>query len=181
MTGVARFARAVKEGRAYSISTPLAGTTAAAAHLSPVAAAAATLLSVYNPQTSGYVANVWRVTGDFISGTVEVGTYTWNFHGSATVTAAQSAALTRNLLVSGAASPDGCPFKGFTGETITGGVLALQGPPIGMWATAGTQRMDQWIDAAIQIPQGGMVTIGAPTNATSTVSAWSIWVEAVVI
>lgn len=171
------YAEASRRGAIFVASTPLAGITAAAAHLSPVAAAAATLLSLYNPNNSGKVLSILRVTGDFISGTVEVGTYTWNFHGTATVTAVQSAALTRCTKVSSTASPEGTVAKAFANEAITGGVAGLQGPPIGMWATAGTQRFDQNIDGLISVPQGCMVTIAAPTNGTSSVAAFSIWYE----
>lgn len=172
------YAEAVRRGNVYVASTPLAGITAAAAHLSPVAAAAATLLSLHNPPSSGKVLSILRVTGDFISGTVEVGTYCWNFHGSSSVSAVQSAALTRKCFIDGASSPaGGTVAKAFANEAITGGLVGLQGPNIGMWATAGTQRFDQLIDGMIVIPQGCMATIAAPTNGTSTVSAWSIWYE----
>lgn len=172
------YAEAARRGRVFVASTPLAGITAAAAHLSPVAAAAATLLSLHNPPSSGKLLSILRVTGDFLSGTVEVGQYCWNFHGASSVSTAQAAALTRCAYVDGAASPSGGSVaKAFANEAITGGLVGLQGPAIGMWATAGTQRFDQLIDGMIVVPQGCMVTVAAPTNATSTVSAWSIWYE----
>lgn len=170
-----------RRGTVFVASTPLAGITAAAAHLSPVAAGAATLLSLYNPSSSGVELAILRVTGDFLSGVVEVGTYCWNFHGFANVSAAQSAELTRSGRISGSSSPDASKARAFANEAITGGVLGLQGPNIGMWATAGTQRFDQLIDGMIVVPQGCMVTIAAPTNAITTVSAWSIWYEEVAI
>ncbi len=174
------YAEPSRRGAIFVASTPLAGTTAAAAHLSPVAAAAATLLSLHNPIGSGVELSILKVTGDFISGTVEVGTYCWNFHGASSVSAVQSAALTRCARVNGTSSGAG-KAKAFTGEAITGGLLGLQGPNIGMWATAGTQRFEVPVDGLITVPEGCMVTIGAPTNATSTVSAWSIWYEELAI
>lgn len=175
--GHGRFAEASMRGNVYVISSPLAGTTAAAAHLSPVAAAAASLLTLYNPQSSGYLASILRVTGDFISGTVEVGTYTWNFHGICSISATPNA-IANKCLINGAsaAAPQG-NMKGFADTALTGGLLGIQGPPIGMWATAGTQRFDQDIDGAIVIPEGCAATIAAPTNGTSTVARFSIWYE----
>jgi hypothetical protein len=174
-----RYTEASRRGKLYSIGTGFLGTTAAAAHLNPVAAAAATLLTLYNPKGSGVELSILRVCGDFISGTVEVGCYCFDFHPEAVITATPNA-VAKCLRAGEAAGQGTTPAgkaRGFTGTALTGGAAGVEGPTIGMWATAGTQRLEREINGAITVPQGCAVTIAAPTNGTSAVSAWTIEYE----
>ena len=90
-------------GVIFSCSTALAGTTVVAANNSGVAAAAATILSLYNPLGSGVNLALIKTGVWFTSGTPAAGMWCYNVAYNQTITATANAVMGRNL-PSGAAS-----------------------------------------------------------------------------
>src|SRR5262245_51313223 len=81
-------------GNIYAVSTVLAGTTVVAGNVAPPAAAAATVLTLYNPANSRVELEVLKVILYHISGTPGAGSWAHCLSQSAAITAAENAAPT---------------------------------------------------------------------------------------
>lgn len=166
---------ASRNGRLYEVTNGFAGVTSAAAWLTPVAAAAATCLSLWNSSSNMALA-VHEVTIALLSGTVEAGLYTINVHYNCTAISATPNAIHRNLNLS-QVNPGTAPIgvgRGFSNTAITAGLVGYDGPVIGVTpAVVGGKTVRDFRGGLIVAPYA-MITIGAPTNGTSAVIGASI-------
>jgi hypothetical protein len=95
------YAEAASRGNVFAVSGALTGTTIAAGHVAPPAAAAATLLSILNPLGSGVNLEIIEGTICHVSGTPGAGAFAWCMaHQDDIVTAAEAVAIKRPLLSS---------------------------------------------------------------------------------
>ena len=170
-----RFHEASSRAKILSMSNGFAGVTSAAAWLTPVAAAAATCLTLYNPSNSGVLASVLQVHVALLSGTTEIGEYVWNFHANTTITATANA-TTRSA---NAGNTSGAICKGFANTALTGGVAGIEGAAITTLNVATGNDAVANVDGSVTIPSQNAATIGAPTNGTSAVIYASILYEEV--
>lgn len=177
-----RFHEAASRLKIFFISNGFLGVTSAAAWLTPVAAAAATLLTLYNPGNSGVLASILQAKVALLSGTTEVGEYVWNYHVNTTITATPNAvSKCTNIGAAGAGTTPAGNCRGFANTALTGGVAGLEGPPIQTLNVATGNDFAQPIDGSVIVPQQCAATIGAPTNGTSAVVYGAILYEEVPI
>lgn len=184
---IARFAEATRRRKTFSGMTGAGGTTIVAANNSPIAAAAATILSLYNPGNSGVDLHVLKASISLISGTPSNGAFVWNIGYGNVITATQN-----NGGVAGA--PGVCNYasginpaaKVFTQTPLTGSLLqALLRPfdaavvfagPITA-ATPVVNFVDK-VDGDIVLPPGGLLSIASPgTGTTQSIVAGIEWME----
>jgi hypothetical protein len=168
-----RFHEAAFRNKLFMASNGLAGITSAAAWLGPVAAAAATCLTLWNGATTGVGMSTLQTTLALCSGTVEVGAYQYNHHPlSGPVTATPNAVAKCLNVGSNAGQVSGTQagnMKGFINTAVTGGLVAYEGGPIGETPAVVGGSITHNADGMIYTPPGAMLTIGAPTNGTSAV------------
>src|ERR1041384_3537743 len=88
--GHGRFYEPSSRGSMFAVSTVNTGTTVVTANASPVGAAAASLLSLYNPTGSGINAVVLRTIIGTISGTPGAGCFSYNMAWGQTLTETQN-------------------------------------------------------------------------------------------
>lgn len=170
-----RFHEAASRSKLFFVSNGIAGVTSAAAWLSPVAAAAATLLSLWNSGSAvtGNAFSILQTQLGLVSGTVEVGSYVYNFHPVAGPISATPNAVSKCLntsLTQGLAttSPSGAG-RGFSNTAITAGLVGYEANPICHTPAVVGGSLTHNADGMVYVPGGSMVTIGAPTNGTSAV------------
>lgn len=160
-----------KAGDLYEISNGFAGATSTTAWLTPVAAAAATCLSLWNSSaTSNLVIKEVGVT--LLSGTVAIGAYNLNFHYNCTAISATANAIHRKLgtatRATGTASIG--VGRGFAATAITAGLVGYEGVSIGQTpAVVGSGKAVREFHDGLLVGPYDMVTIGAPTAAASAV------------
>src|SRR5258706_15466591 len=86
-----RFFEPASRGLIFSGGTAVAGTTVVAGNVAPPAAAAATVISVYNPLGSGVTVEILRAFLQHVSGTPGAGAWMWCVaYGTTPVSAAQN-------------------------------------------------------------------------------------------
>jgi hypothetical protein len=168
-----RFHEAASRLKLFFLSNGIAGVASAAAWLSPVAAAAATCLSLWNPSTSGVAFSILQTQLGLASGTVEVGSYVYNFHPVAGPITATANAVTKTLSAGASTglattSPSGSG-RGYSNTAITAGLVGYEGNPIGDTPAVVGGSITHNADGMDYVPAGSMITIGAPTNGTSAV------------
>lgn len=169
-----KYAEQAARGLIMAVSTAVTGTTVAAGNVAPPAAAAATVLSLYNPMNSGVDLEVLKVFLQHISGTPGAGAWMHCLSYSPAITATENAApACSNGGTDGAA-------KGFTQTALTGGAVhtnyrAFGGMFAGAIAatTPGQFQVDD-VDGEIILPPGYVLSIAAPAAGTSHVVAASI-------
>lgn len=183
--GRGRYSEAGSRGLIFAGMTPVAGTTVVAANNSPVAAAAATVLSLYNPMGSGIDLEVLKAWLNHISGTPAAGAWVYN------VAYAQSITAVQNNAAVGAApvgANNGVAGVGqiFAQTGLTGGVGAQRlYRPFGssqfaaaIAATTPGQAVYDLVDGEIVLPPGGLLSIASPgTGTTHVVAAGFCWQE----
>jgi len=158
--------------RVFSISTAAAGTTVVAANINPVAAAAATILTAYNPIGSGVNAALIRTVIGVISGTPSAGPFVYNVASNQSISAAQNATAVCNYIGGGSAQT-----KGYTQTALTGGVgaqvylrpLAFHQFASALAATTPGIFAEEKVEGAIVLPPGGLVSLAAFAAGTSVV------------
>lgn len=175
-----KYYEAVSRGNVYTISTALAGTTNVAGNVAPPAAAAATILSLYNPLGSGINAIMMKTVLGNVSGTPGAGGFAYCSSWANRVTAAQNATPRCNLL--GGKNPT---CQGFTQTALTSGLVHVVLRPIGFTSFAAAVAaanpnlvFTDYLDGEIIVPPGGILTIAsAATGTTHIVYAAMTWEE----
>jgi len=163
---------AASRKRVFSISTAAAGTTVVAANVNPVAAAAATILTAYNPIGSGVNSSLIRTIIGVISGTPSAGPFVYNVASNQSISAAQNATAVCNYIGGGSAQT-----KGYTQTALTGGVgaqvylrpLAFHQFAGALAATTPGIFAEEDVAGAIVLPPGGLVSLAAFAAGTSVV------------
>ena len=102
----AKYQLLAQQGKVFQVSGAVTGTTIAAGHVAPPAAAAATLLSILNPVGSNVNLEIIRGTLGHVSGTPGAGTFAWcmGYQGGAIDGLAEAVAVKRCLLTSAKAT-----------------------------------------------------------------------------
>jgi hypothetical protein len=174
--GNGRYYEPTSRGKVYTAMTSAAGTTIVAANVTPVAAAAATILSIYNPLNSGVNAQVLKTWLNFISGTPGAGAFVYNVAYGQNITAIQNNQGSAGL---GAMSnlPSGATgaVKTYVQTALTGGVAAQQlmrpmGASLFAAAIAGTTPALNFLDLVdgdLVLPPGALLSIAAPAVGTT--------------
>jgi hypothetical protein len=170
-----------QQRKVFQVSGAQAGTTIAAGHVAPPAAAAATLLSILNPVGSSVNLEIIQASIGHISGTPGAGTFTYcySLQNSALDGVAEAGAIKRCLYSGGVATV----AKAWAATTLTGGVVHYvqahfpSAPFAGALAataegTAYAQVHD--VDGMIIVPPGMMLTLAPAATGTSHVVAVSI-------
>ncbi len=178
-----RYAEAAARGQMFSAISALAGTTIVSANVAPPAAAAATVLSVFNPEGSGVDLEVLLGWIFHISGTPGAGFWAWCYGratGSTKITATQNAtpACTRTPGPNSKA-------QGYTQTALTAGPAHVSGRPFptaqfagAIAATTPGQVAIDEVAGAIVVQPGGVVTLAPPAAGTShIVGAGICWIE----
>ena len=167
-------------GTVFSCSTALTGTTVVAANNSGVAAAAATILSLYNPIGSGVNLALVKTGVWFTSGTPAVGMWCYNVAYNQTITATPNAVMGRNLPSGAATSASGFTQTALTGS---GAQTFLRGfGTMFAGAIAATTPALHWDDASdIVLPPGGVISICSPGTGTTVIVMASIVYQEVAI
>lgn len=178
--GIPNNYEAASRGLVFSCSTALTGTTVVAANNSGVAAAAATVLSLYNPIGSGVNLALIKTGVWFTSGTPAVGMWCYNVAYNQTITATPNAVMGRNLPSGAATSASGFTQTALTGS---GAQTFLRGfGTMFAGAIAATTPALPWDDASdIVLPPGGVITICSPGTGTSVIVMASIVYQEVAI
>lgn len=179
-----RYSEAGRLGRVHTVTTAVAGTTVVAGNVSPVAAAAASILSLWNPTGSGMELSILRVILAFISGTPGAGPWVLNGAGGQVITATENAAPVCHR--SGFARS---VAKGFTQTALTGsGLQALLrfigGAVLFAGAIAATtpgQGVQDELAGDVHVPEGGLLSIAAPAVGTTLIVAAAITFEEIPI
>ncbi len=171
MDGHGKYYELARRGQVFSVSTAVAGTTIVAANNSPIAANAASILSLYNPIDSGYNLELIRTWLFFISGTPGAGMFVYNYAFLQNVTAAENAPAVPHK-VSGVQSVG----LGFTQTALTGAAAQLRGRGIctlfaGAIAASSPVNYRDDIDGEIVVPPGGLLSIASPATGTTCVVA----------
>lgn len=96
-----KYIELARKGRVYAASGAATGSTIAAGHVAPPAAAAATLLSILNPVGSGCNLEIISGTLGHVSGTPGAGSFSWCIgYQEDDITAAEAVAIIRPTLAS---------------------------------------------------------------------------------
>lgn len=179
-----KYALLAQQGKVFQASGAQAGTTIAAGHVAPPAAAAATTLSLLNPPSSGVNLEIIQVTLGHISGTPGAGTFTYcKAQQNSSISAAQSGAVISSLYGSTKQSV----AQAWSAVALTGGVVHTvmahmpAAPFAGVLAltSEGTARaMVHDVDGMIILPPGWMLTLApAATGTTHIVSCAITYAE----
>lgn len=163
-----------RRGRVYAVSTAAAGTTVVSGNVSPPAAAAATVLTLYNPTGSRVELEILKVVLYHVSGTPGAGSWWHCLSNSAAITATENAAPVNSLNGARATA------KGFTQTALTGGAVhvayrAMGGSFAGaIAATTPGQVREEELAGEIVLPAGWAYTIAAPAAGTTHIVIASI-------
>jgi len=172
-----RYREAASRGNIFAVSTTLLGTTVVAANNSPIAAAAASILSIYNPLNSGINVSILRTILGLVSGTPVAGPYVYNIAFNQNITATQnnggtSGASSINSYASGASGK----ARGFTQTALTGSTAQVLYRPIAfsqiaaaIAATTPGLYTTEEVAGEIELPPGGLLSIASPGTGTSQV------------
>lgn len=182
---VPRFSEATRRRYTFSGMTLVAGTTIVAANVTPVAAAAASMISLWNPMGSGKDLHLVRANICGISGTPGVGQWVYNIAYNQVLMATQNnqgVAGTMPMCTYGSGVTGA--GKIFTQTALTGATAQALFKPCGfsffggaVAATTNVNYVDN-IDGAIVLPPGGLISLAAPLIGTTFVVAGGFdWME----
>lgn len=182
---IPRFSEATRRRLTFSGMTLVAGTTIVAANVTPVAAAAASMISLWNPPGSGKDLHLVRCNINGISGTPGVGQWVYNVAYNQAVTAIQNNQGVAGLgpVCTYASGVTGVG-KIFTQTALTGATVQALFKPCGfsffggpIAATTNVNYVDP-IDGAIVLGPGGLLSLAAPLIGTTFVVAGGFdWME----
>lgn len=184
-----RFAEAAARGELFDAITALVGTTIVAGNVAPPAAAAATVLSVFNPEGSGVDLEVLIGWLMHISGTPGAGAWAWcgaRAMGATAITAAQNNNGVAAAGPFGTRIPSGASkAKAYTQTALTAGPLHTLARPFpsaqfagALAATTPNQVIIDEVAGAIVVQPGGVVTLAPPAiGTTHIVAAGIMWQE----
>lgn len=178
------YAEAASRGQIFSGMTAIAGTTIVAANNSPIAAAAASAFSLWNPMNSGKNLEILKTIILPISGTPGVGSWVYNYATSQTITA------TKNNGGTASAAPfphristDASVASVFTQTALTASTLQAIHRPIctifggAIAATSPTYFLDM-ADGDLVVPPGGLLSVASPATGTTFVVVIAMeWLE----
>lgn len=182
---IPRFSESTRRAATFTGMTVVAGTTIVAANVTPVAAAAASMISLWNPIGSKKDLHLIRSFINGISGTPGVGAWVYNVAFNQTITAVQNNQGVAGLMpVCTYGSGVTGVGKVFTQTALTGATLQALFKGIGfslfggaLAATTAVNYVDQ-IDGAIVLPPGGLLTLAPPLIGTTLVVAGGFdWME----
>lgn len=182
-----QFGEATSRGEVFTVMGAVVGTTIVAAHVSPIAGAAATPLSLYNPIGSGKNLEVLKAHLLPISGTPGVGSFVWNIAYNQTITATpNNMAVAAALPVCNLPGASVSVAKGYTATALTGSTAQVAIGPITTFfggAIAATTPItpDVVVDGMIVVPPGGLLSIAAPATGTTFVIGLGITYREVAI
>lgn len=170
-----------QQRKVFQVSGAQAGTTIAAGHVAPPAAAAATLLSILNPVGSPVNLEIIQASIGHISGTPGAGTFTYCYseQRSALDGVAEAVAVKRCLYAGGTATV----AKAWSATTLTGGVVHFvqahfpSAPFAGALAATseGTSAaIVHDVDGMIIVPPGFMLTLAPAATGTTHIVSCSI-------
>jgi len=175
--GRPRYAELAARGQVFAFGTALAGTTIVAANNAPIAAAAASILTLFNPQGSGFNYEIIKGVLHGISGTPAAGAWVWNAAYGQTITAAEGASPTKPICT---LNGSGSEAKGFTQAALTGSGAQVFIRPFGKSFFAGALAATSPLDAVDEVagdlicPPGGIVSIASPGTGTTMIVAAAI-------
>lgn len=166
-------------GRLFAVGTALTGTTIVAGNVAPPGAAAATVLSIYNPTGSGFNLEILMGMVLHLSGTPGAGAWAWcaGAASGATAITATPNATPQNMLMGGTVSV----ASGFTQTALTAGPAHTTRRmfPTAQFAgaiaatTPGQSVVDQ-VDGGIVVPPGFVLTLAPPAAGTTHIVAAAI-------
>jgi hypothetical protein len=180
-----RFSEATRRRKTFSGTTAIVGTTIVAGNNHPIAAAAASMISLYNPMGSGVDLHILQAILVAVSGTPGVGMIVWDVAYNQTITAVQNNNGTAGARpVCNYASGVAGAGLIFTQTALTGsGAQVLLRPYAGAFfggaiaATTPNPYIDN-VDGGIILPPGGLASIATPaTGTTFVVGAGIEWME----
>jgi hypothetical protein len=165
-----RYGAATRRANLFSFSTALAGVTAAAGMVSPLAAGATPLFAIYNPTGSGKNLELLMAYAYNVSGTPAAGPMAYNLGPTAIVTTT-GAQPTSNL--TGLAA--GSVARGFANSVLTGSSALLLVRPAffsqvgtpGAIAAAQPAIYQDELSGSIVVPPGSLFAI-CPAGAGTT-------------
>jgi hypothetical protein len=184
--GHGRFYELASRGGIYTGMTAVAGTTVVAANNTPVAAGAASILSLYNPLSSGYYLELLKTFLMLISGTPAAGAFVYNMALNQNITATQNngnaAGATPQQTFAPGASGVG---RVFTQTALTGSGAQMLLRPLGIAPFAGAIAatstgliVTDVCDGDIVLPPGGLLSIASPGTGTAQIAAACfVWAE----
>jgi hypothetical protein len=181
-----RFAEGAINQELFQGFTAAAGSTVAAANISPVAAAAASLISLYNPISSGITAEVLKAFINSISGTPGVGGFVYNIAFNQIITAIQNnGGVTGNIPLCTYLGNRASACKIFVQLALTGSGVQVLGRPLPFAPFAGAITATSPglvcydpLEGEIILPPGGLLTIAPTATGTShVVNAGFVWQE----
>lgn len=176
--GHGRYYEATSRGRVFSGMTAPGGTTGVAANNTPIAAAAASILTVYNPLNSGVNLEILKAWLNFVSGTPAAGAYVYNYAFAQNITATQNNGGTAGAMPQANIAQGGSSAgRIFTQTALTGGVgaqvlLRPFGASLFAAAIGGTTPQLNFldlVDGEIVLPPGALLSIAAPGTGTSVI------------
>lgn len=179
-------AEAAMRGKLFSGTTAVAGTTIVAANVSPVGAAAASILSVYNPVSSGVVAVVHRAIIQNISGTPGAVAMTLDAAFNQVITATpNNAGNAGTWPINHLAGGNSGSCIAYTQTNLTGSAIQTYFRLLGhvafataLAATTPDLLKIEMFEGEIVIPPGAILTLSAgATGTTHVVAASFTWEE----
>lgn len=184
-----RWAEAASRGRLFAGFTVLTGTTIVAGNVAPPAAAAATVLSLFNPEGSGVDAEIALGWLHHISGTPGAGMWAWcgaRAVGSTAISATQNNGGAAGAEPAGTRVPSpGSALRVFTQTALTAGPLHVAMRPFpssqfagAIAATTPGQAVQDPVDGGLVIQPGGVISLCPPAiGTTHIVAAGVMWIE----
>jgi hypothetical protein len=180
-------AEAAQRGKVFSAMTAPGGTTIVAGNVSPVGAAAATILSIYNPVGSGVNAVVHRIILQNISGTPGAGNgFAIDTAYNQVITATpNNSGTSTNMPVNHLAGGNNGSVLGFTQTALTGAGASTLFRLLGhtafatvLAATTPNLTLVELVDGEIILPPGALLSLSAVATGTTHVVCGSItWEE----
>lgn len=168
-----KFYEQASRGTVFAVSGALTGTTIAAGHVAPPAAAAATTLSLLNPLGSGVNFEILRGSISHVSGTPGAGAFAWcSAYQGNVITAGEATAIKRAQYL----SKSGGKAMAWSATALTGGAVheITRVFPASKFAGAidvassNLTEVDD-VDGALVVPPGWMITLAPPAAGTSHV------------
>jgi hypothetical protein len=165
-------------GTLFCVSGALTGTTIAAGHVAPPAAAAATLLSILNPLGSNNNLEIIEGTISHVSGTPGAGAFAWcmAYQGTA-VTASEAVAIKRRL----DGAEGGTVAKAWSATTLTGSSVHVITKPFptskfagAIDAASSNLSETDLVNGKIVVRPGFMLTLAPPATGTTHIVVASI-------
>lgn len=174
----ARYYEAASRQQLFTVSTAVAGTTNAAANVTPPAAAAATILTLHNPMGSGKNLEVIKVYVNHISGTPAAGGIWLAGASNSVISVAQNATPVATFIGGGTNSV----ARGYTQTALTGGLVHTTIRPVANCSpfagaiaatTVGLNCLDE-VEGAIVVPPGGLLSVASSGTGTTHILSASI-------